>query len=795
MGRTLALAACLIAAAVIAWWGERTPRPLPASAPAPAFAAARAFADIAVIGRAPHPTGSPANAAVRAYLLQRMAALGLDPQAREADVFVDYPRAQPYPTLVGGRVVSLVGVLPGRDRRLPAVAIMAHYDSVPASPGAADDAAGVAAALETVRALKAQGPLRRDVVVVFTDGEEVDLLGARDVFAHDPLARRIGFAVNLEARGGGGRARMFQTGPANGKTIALFRRAAVSPSASSLAVHLYERMPNDTDFSVARAAGIPGLNFAFIGRQFDYHSASSTPAALDLGAVQDIGRQMLAVTREAAEASALPGPAPDWAFSQLPGGYLLAYPAIFGWGVLAAAAALLAVAVRRAAGAVAARDVARGIGAALFLLIGSAAVLHAARRASGAGFGFLEQHRLLAQAPRFEAAMILLAVGVLLYAAAELARGRRGIAFVALAAGVAGAAFSGFEPLSLGLGGVAVALALIAFRRPTAAAGAWTGLLLTGFVAALALQVAAPPAAPIVAWPLALGAALAALSGLWTRRSWPVRLVTVAGATLGLAWLGGVAHGVHQGLDAPEALALVVWLAALVVWPLAQPDKDVAGTPFVAVAVLLSGVAVLALVRWDEPWSARHPRASEVAYHQDLSTGEAFRVSAAPERNAWSAAVLAADGGSVRSRAVPLVFGLPVAAAPARPVAAPAPVFTLARMADGRVALTAQPPPDAAILNLEIVPAVALAEMTVQGAPSRIVSGPGSPFRLRWQGAPGAITLAFRPAGPGAITVRYAAVTPGWPAQARPLPPRPTDVMAFGLSDSTIVTGVQRLTW
>ena len=58
----------------------------------------------------------------------------------------------------------LVGVLPGQDRSLPPILLMAHYDSVPASPGAADDAAGVAAILESVRAIRARraaAPRRR----------------------------------------------------------------------------------------------------------------------------------------------------------------------------------------------------------------------------------------------------------------------------------------------------------------------------------------------------------------------------------------------------------------------------------------------------------------------------------------------------------------------------------------------------------------------------------------------------------------------------------------------------------
>jgi Zn-dependent M28 family amino/carboxypeptidase len=61
----------------------------------------------------------------------------------------------------------------------------------------------VAAVLETVRAIRARGAPARDVAVILTDGEEAGLLGARGVFAGDPLAKRLGFILNLEARGSG----------------------------------------------------------------------------------------------------------------------------------------------------------------------------------------------------------------------------------------------------------------------------------------------------------------------------------------------------------------------------------------------------------------------------------------------------------------------------------------------------------------------------------------------------------------------------------------------------------------
>ena len=146
MGRSIALALCLIAAFALAWSAERPPRPAPANAPATSFSAARALPDIEIIAKAPHPMGSPQNAAVRDHLIRRMTALGLEPQVQRADALFQRKRGEDV-AIAGGRVENIIGVLPGRDRAAPAVAVMAHYDSVPGSPGAADDAVGEIAVL------------------------------------------------------------------------------------------------------------------------------------------------------------------------------------------------------------------------------------------------------------------------------------------------------------------------------------------------------------------------------------------------------------------------------------------------------------------------------------------------------------------------------------------------------------------------------------------------------------------------------------------------------------------------
>ena len=213
---------------------------------------------------------------------------------------------------------------------------MAHYDSVWGSPGAADDAAGVASALEIARAIL-PGEQARDLVLIITDAEELGLVGAKgffgaEGFTPDPLASRIGALVNLETRGGGGRASMFETAPGNGEMVRLFQRSVQNPAANSLAVKIYELLPNSTDFTPAKKRGIQGVNFAFIGDAFLYHSPLATPERLDQAGLQHLGGQGLDITRALVTAQALPKPAPDLVFSDVLGRFIIAYPPALGLG-------------------------------------------------------------------------------------------------------------------------------------------------------------------------------------------------------------------------------------------------------------------------------------------------------------------------------------------------------------------------------------------------------------------------------------------------------------------------------
>ncbi len=791
MNRIFALVGVLLAAFAIFYLATATPPPRSADAPATTFSAKRAMVDIAVMAKVPHPVGSPANGDVRDYLLDRMTALGLSPRvARSESLRV---RAIQDAVYAGDAdVENVVGVLAGSDRSRPALALMAHYDSVPGSPGAADDITGVADVLEIVRAIKAQGVPARDVVVAITDGEEAGLLGAQAFFDADALASHVGFVINLESRGGGGRAAMFETGADNGAVIDLFARTAKSPDANALTAYVYKLLPNDTDFSVARARNIPGLNYAFIGRQFDYHSPSSTVAALDQGSVQQMGDQALGTARALAFSPTLPKRAPDAVYSDVFGLSVIAYPTWGGWIVLAAALGLMAIGHARLAAEERPSwiDVLQGSGAALLVLLAAALLLLLTRHATGVGSGWFAYRPLLARFAPFEVAMALSGLAGLLIigAAVQTGRGRWPIAIGALALGVLTFFVGDFDVAALVVGGAVAALAGLLVARRARTTGTWAGVILTGLAAALAVQIVAPTAAFLIAWPLIAACACAALTGWGTRRA-PITLVPAVGiATLALAWLGGFFHALLQGLDMPAGPAIIVALGAMLLWPLTQPatseSKYGCTTSLVPLA---SGLVIAVWLNLTSPWTARRPAAAEPLYIVDAD-GKAWRAAPLPLAP-WTKHLLIADGGVYGERdfpGLPGKFGaVPGSGQIAAPLIATTAPILVSHDSDGTVTLRAGP--SFAAQNLDLRVGEPVSDVRINGKPAAILTRPGAWTHLRRQAAREDLILTFRSSGTGDITVNSATITDGPPAGTGPLPAMPPNVMAWDRAGSTVL--------
>ena len=268
----------------------RPPAPL-ADAPADEFAAGRAEAHLGVIAREPHPIGTTAQTHVLDYIAETARSFGAGVEVEHDPVVTRWRGVSRVAS-----VRNIVAKVPGTAPDGKALLVVGHYDSVPTGPGAADDGAAVAAMLETLRALSVSGPVARDVVFLFTDGEEVGLLGAQ-AYVNRHGVDGIGAVLNFEARGSGGPVWMFQTGPGSAPLVSAFGEASSRPIANSLAVEVYRRMPNNTDFTVFADAGVPGLNSAFIEHVHHYHAPTDDLAHLDRGSVQHHGETMLGLVR------------------------------------------------------------------------------------------------------------------------------------------------------------------------------------------------------------------------------------------------------------------------------------------------------------------------------------------------------------------------------------------------------------------------------------------------------------------------------------------------------------------
>lgn len=696
----------LLLAIVIAALASEPPAVRTAAAPG-GIDTARAMADLRVIAREPHLTGSPANARVRDALVARLTAAGLDVSVQRG--FAVRQSTRKGRSIATAPVENIVALLPGRDRTVPAVAVMAHYDSVPFSYGASDDGAGSVALLETARAL-ARGPRpARDVLFILTDGEELGLTGAQLFFDDHPQARRIGVVVNAEARGSKGRAIMFQTSPGNAQLVDLWASHAISPTGNSLSDAIYRILPNDTDLSVSLGKEVPGINAAFLAGHFDYHSTTDTAAHIDPRTLQHLGDYTLTTTRALAMARALPGGTGDSIFFDLFGTGVVRYPPWFGWLPLLLAL-VGAGAAMRGSGVSALRLAGATLGVAA-LTMAVAAVSHFwGGLAYGGGVTALREN--LAEAE----AMLWVYAGLVL-AAALLARPGRammlGATLLLIMAGVAAQIFLVGGGFLFGWPALAAAvIALIAQRRG-----------------------AASPAATIAV--LTLGVVVLALV---------FQLIAFAFVSVGLLSSGVLATALPFGL-ALLGPALAAWL-----------DRR---------AGRIAGAAVLAATLAGGGWlwasdgfSARYPRPGDFFALSNLDSGRSYWASTSGAGELPPGAATSLDFAPL-SRGGVTVVPAPGLAPPGES-GRPAIAFT-PEAGGGRIAIATQTPPR--MLLVAVRPSARLSSVTLNGRAVVLEEGEWTFVSYR-AAQPAGLTLDYRGPPGTRIEMRYLLAMPGLPAGA-----------------------------
>ena len=253
------------------------------------FSTDRALIHLEKITKKEHPVGSLEHAVVKDYIINELRNLGLKPEIQEG-----------YTISQWGNLVKAKNILARihGTENTKALLLLTHYDSAPHSSfGASDAGSGIVTILEGMRAyLNSKTKPKNDIILLFSDSEELGLNGA-DLFVNKhKWAQEVGLVLNFEARGSGGPSYMLvETNGGNSNLIKGFTAANPKyPVATSLAYSIYKMLPNDTDLTRFREDGnIDGFNFAFIDDHFDYHSSNDTFERLDRNTLEHQGTYLM----------------------------------------------------------------------------------------------------------------------------------------------------------------------------------------------------------------------------------------------------------------------------------------------------------------------------------------------------------------------------------------------------------------------------------------------------------------------------------------------------------------------
>ncbi len=201
-------------------------------------------------------------------------------------------------------IKNLLAVIPGESE--VGIMLVAHYDSrghigrmgeLGGSYGAADDGYGLATILEVARLYGERNDLKNSIYLLITDAEETGLYGASMAAEDNELMSKIGFVINLEARGIEGPAYMFETSTDNELIIDFYKNADL-PVSYSIATAVYTVMPNSTDFTEFLKVGKEGINFAVLDSLYYYHTPRDNYTNIDQSSIQHYGAQVVPLVDE-----------------------------------------------------------------------------------------------------------------------------------------------------------------------------------------------------------------------------------------------------------------------------------------------------------------------------------------------------------------------------------------------------------------------------------------------------------------------------------------------------------------
>jgi len=594
---------------------------------------------VAVIAEQPHPIGSEANRNVRDYIVAYFELLGLATEVQKTTVVYRHPHRTGRGTVIG-QVENIIARLPGSSANSADNAgdllVMAHYDSVPSGPGAADDASGVAALMETARILANAPPPVHDVIFLVTDGEEAGLLGAQGFFRQHPAAKKAGLVLNFEARGSYGASFMFEASDGNAWLVERLAESVPALLASSLSYEIYRRMPNDTDLTIAKGERFPGLNFAFLAGLADYHAMTDTVGNLDRNSLAQQANYVLESTRYFANLDDWQDAERDVTYFNLWRGALVHY----GQGVataLGAAVLLLGLwlfvsALRE--GRISPGPVFTGFLAvlAIFLFTWSlfGNLLIYLRNVDAGMFRVtsLQEWPLMA--------WFVTTMGLTIWSAVRFRTGLRNTdVFLPPLLLVIMVLLAGTSSLLAFVIPVLLVLLLLLIRSRGPRPDLWTASLVVWWFLTSLLLILVPNASYLFVWPLA-----SVLLGIAVQRrvyggapGFLTGLVSCAVPLLLLPPVYILAY-LALGLAQPQVLMILCSLSLLLIWPLARSIGSLSGGK-AALTLLGAGILMSGAVVFGRGFDARHPRPEELFFAIDADRQQGFWASQDARPGSW----------------------------------------------------------------------------------------------------------------------------------------------------------------
>jgi Zn-dependent M28 family amino/carboxypeptidase len=242
-------------------------------------------------------TGTPGNARVRAWIVERYREIGLVPPGANFEMpFTFTPRAKGSSDSASGSAegVNVVGTCRGSGQTASAntIVITAHYDHLGVRDGAiyhgADDNASGVAVLLALAAHCQRSPWTHDVIFAALDAEEQGLQGARAFVATPPIPRaHLALNVNLDMVSRSAKRELYIAGTHHRPVLkTLLGPVAARAPITVLFGHDKPTAISDDDWTTQsdhgafHAVGIPFVYFG-VEDHPDYHKPTDTADKID----------------------------------------------------------------------------------------------------------------------------------------------------------------------------------------------------------------------------------------------------------------------------------------------------------------------------------------------------------------------------------------------------------------------------------------------------------------------------------------------------------------------------------